>query len=218
MKNTLAENMLRFGVKNLSELDVKKIEEQITGTSITNNKKLIQSFIQQGNTLPDNSVITYNGPDYFAFGFTGERDVQVFIYQMVDVTLNGGGSGQGQILLPYIIPYEIAQGYINYMSKTWENFGMIEPVGPSITTHNLKGRKGIDSVIGYINDVYNELDIAGRTINIPPSLKAWENFITVNLQNFSNKFVEISKNPYWKLIQPKLVNYSKIVSDKIPVK
>ena len=29
MKNTLAENMLRFGVKNLSESDVKKIEESL---------------------------------------------------------------------------------------------------------------------------------------------------------------------------------------------
>ena len=29
MKNTLAENMLRFGVKNLSESDIKKIEESV---------------------------------------------------------------------------------------------------------------------------------------------------------------------------------------------
>jgi hypothetical protein len=53
MKNTLAENMLRFGVKNLSELDVKKINESLLTEDFANpedgltyklNFKNVQAF------------------------------------------------------------------------------------------------------------------------------------------------------------------------------
>jgi hypothetical protein len=43
MKNTLAENMLRFGVKNLKESDVKRIEESV----LTEDNNLMNSTIDQ---------------------------------------------------------------------------------------------------------------------------------------------------------------------------
>ena len=49
MKNTLAENMLRFGVKNLSESDVKKIEESTLNevTDLTKDPKLAKPLINE---------------------------------------------------------------------------------------------------------------------------------------------------------------------------
>lgn len=41
MKNTLAENMLRFGVKNLSESDITKIEESIINEAFTDENGII---------------------------------------------------------------------------------------------------------------------------------------------------------------------------------
>lgn len=46
MKNTLAENMLRFGVKNLSESNIKKIEKSILteATDLTKDPNLAKTF------------------------------------------------------------------------------------------------------------------------------------------------------------------------------
>ena len=49
MKNILAENMLRFGVKNLSESNVKKIEESLLKevTDLTKDPKLAKTLINE---------------------------------------------------------------------------------------------------------------------------------------------------------------------------
>ena len=60
MKNTLAENMLRFGVKNLSESNIKKINEALLTEAIdlSNDKRLpkvamaLKTQVEKGNKFP----------------------------------------------------------------------------------------------------------------------------------------------------------------------
>jgi hypothetical protein len=77
MKNTLAENMLRFGVKNLKESDVKKIEEAllIEAIDLTKDPNLTKAFasikaqtkkgIKQPMALMGFYLIMFNQPQDF---------------------------------------------------------------------------------------------------------------------------------------------------------
>jgi hypothetical protein len=57
MKNTLAENMLRFGVKNLSELDVKKINESLLTEDFANPEDGLTYKLNFKNVQAFNSFI-----------------------------------------------------------------------------------------------------------------------------------------------------------------
>jgi len=69
MKNTLAENMLRFGVKNLKADDVKKIEEAVLTEAVINKdlyadpkwKKAIDAVAAK---QPEGSMTPYNVGQY----------------------------------------------------------------------------------------------------------------------------------------------------------
>jgi hypothetical protein len=70
MKNTLAENMLRFGVKNLSESDVKKISE----ASLTEAPKPYAPFADQtatGLTFKDQA--TFDSATKLVYAFTSYK-------------------------------------------------------------------------------------------------------------------------------------------------
>lgn len=51
MKNTLAENMLRFGVKNLKESDIKKIEESVLNEDVVINGTTYKFPFKDANHL-----------------------------------------------------------------------------------------------------------------------------------------------------------------------
>jgi len=51
MKNTLAENMLRFGVKNLKESDVKRIEEAVLAEDVTINGVVYKYPFKDANQI-----------------------------------------------------------------------------------------------------------------------------------------------------------------------
>jgi hypothetical protein len=69
MKNTLAENMLRFGVKNLKESDVKRIEKAVLTEAVINKdlyadpkwKKAIDAVSEK---QPQGSMTPYNVGQY----------------------------------------------------------------------------------------------------------------------------------------------------------
>ncbi len=60
MKNTLAENMLRFGVKNLSKSDVKKINESLLTEDFANPEDGITYKLNFKNVQAFNSFISAN--------------------------------------------------------------------------------------------------------------------------------------------------------------
>jgi hypothetical protein len=91
MKNTLAENMLRFGVKNLSESDVKKISE----ASLTEAPKPYAPFADQtatGLTFKDQA--TYDAASKLVDSFTSYKYdpaalVKNFAWGKAFITYNG---------------------------------------------------------------------------------------------------------------------------------
>jgi hypothetical protein len=198
------------------------LNEQTSADVIKNDKKLIQSLIQQNSTK---SILTYNGSDYFAIAMPeeiGNPKITVTIYKFIYRELNGGNYDMGGlILIPLMFPWQVSTGTIDTKSGTWESYDANRPQTSTITTHNLRGRKGIDSVSGYMNDAYNQLNVlrGGKSeyINIPSSLKSWEQFVMSGVDKYSDKFPVISKNIYWDDIQPKLTGFAKLATSKIPV-
>lgn len=75
MKNTLAENMLRFGVKNLKETEIEKLKEQAASVATEFNEA--EPFIQAaqrgeikiGVSQPENGFHTTDGPGGYATFF-----------------------------------------------------------------------------------------------------------------------------------------------------
>jgi hypothetical protein len=52
---------------------------------------------------------------------------------------------------------------------------------------------------------------------IPGSLTAWQQFVVNGANKYSKIFPEITKNVFWKQIQPKLTGFAKVALSKIPV-
>ena len=73
MKNTLAENMLRFGVKNLQETEIEKLKEQaaVATKEFNEAEPFIQAAqrgeIKIGVSRPENGFNTTDGPGYATF-------------------------------------------------------------------------------------------------------------------------------------------------------
>ena len=65
MKNTLAENLLRFGVKNLSESEKKKLHEQLATGTKTNPKKLpgVKVTAKKPKSKPIPYMVSFNTVD-----------------------------------------------------------------------------------------------------------------------------------------------------------
>jgi hypothetical protein len=70
MKNILAENMLRFGVKNLSELDIKNIEESVLTEAFTDPNGIVWPWFKDQKSVDALNNIALQRPsaDTGAYG------------------------------------------------------------------------------------------------------------------------------------------------------
>lgn len=153
MKNTLAENMLRFGVKNLNESDVKKIEEALLKEAIdlTKDPNLTKAFasikaqtakgIKQPMALMGFYLIMFNQPQDFqkAVQVTGK----VLAFQAMpwknignlpclpDYTVGFGGNFSWKLTDP--TPYSIEMDY------TLPQFGNITAADVAKTINQTMG-------------------------------------------------------------------------------
>lgn len=77
MKNTLAENMIRFGVKNLQKSDIKKIEEAVLNEQISNLEAAFQDprIKQTSEPSQQNQIIWQNLISYYSSGIIGKQAV-----------------------------------------------------------------------------------------------------------------------------------------------
>jgi hypothetical protein len=122
MKNTLAENMLRFGVKNLSESNIKKIEESLLTEATDLMQKYGKDFTTQMiATLkkhPSRVRFYFGNGLYYAVGrqdLTGEWEGSGPNEFSLQVPLNGGFSTLTTISAPGIgtvplVPDPLSQG------------------------------------------------------------------------------------------------------------
>lgn len=95
MKNTLAENMLRFGVKNLKADDVKKIEESVLTEQTTFNT--IESVWQDPRLKTDVTINTAEMQQ----GKTREQKYNAIIWQNLNTYLGTGNDLIGKTAIAW---------------------------------------------------------------------------------------------------------------------
>lgn len=131
MKNTLAENMLRFGVKNLQKSDIKKIEESLLkeGTDLTKDPNLAKTFaaikaqidkgIKQPSALMGMYLIKFSKPQNFDTALQVNGNVLAFqampfkgignLPTLPDYSVGFGGTFNWKLTDP--VPYFIEMDY-----------------------------------------------------------------------------------------------------------
>jgi len=131
MKNTLAENMLRFGVKNLKESDIKKIEESVLneGTDLTKDPNLKKAFasinaqiakgIKQPSAVMGMYLLRFDKPQNFDTAVQVNGDVLAFqampfkgvgnLPTLPDYSVGFGGTFNWKLTAP--VPYFIEMDY-----------------------------------------------------------------------------------------------------------
>jgi hypothetical protein len=77
MKNKLAENMLRFGVKNLKESDIKKIEESVLNEQTSTLEAAFQDprIKQSSDSSQQNQIIWQNLISYYSGGLLNKQAI-----------------------------------------------------------------------------------------------------------------------------------------------
>lgn len=147
MKNTLAENMLRFGVKNLHKSDVKKIQEVATLNEAVISKDLYadprwkQAIDTVSAKQPEGSMAPYN------------------VGQFIFIPTDPAGKGiittftTGYYGLPMLNPLQDAYG--KYQDSTYATIEIVQTANDI----NVKA-PSIDIYAKQLNDSFNKLPIA----------------------------------------------------------
>ena len=195
MKNILAENMLRFGTKNISEADVKK--------------RLTESTLEQ----LDPSWV--NAQKYFASAWSKNMTAPQFatanlIY--VGQPKDGNDPSRGSVLKYEIQLYKIIArfnflvpgffGYASYDNAT----GMQAPANLELMRNNDSGISDLKSTSAEINRLWNSIlpDVATTNLNSrksDPKIATW--------------IKTIKASPTFTQLEPLLTGTAKIVYNSI---
>jgi hypothetical protein len=218
MKNTLAENMLRFGVKNLSESDVKKIEESLLTEAFTDKNGQVwplfkdQKSVDILNNIDDISGVSSNSPIYtVVFGPAQDQYGRDNPY---------GGSASANLRMGTNSPVEFIWIYWHIQALTPTRTAFSIPSNIQTVWNTVFKSVGYSKTENYVRNIgssYSVIEVKKALLN-PDNIKWWDSVIeypkgTKNLtrwQLFSRTYLQ----PGLAKLQPLVVKPTAPVAAK----
>jgi hypothetical protein len=177
MKNILAENMLRFGVKNLKESDIKKIEESLLTEAFTDKNGQVwplfkdQKSVDMLNNIAIDIVDSSNSPIYTAvFGPAQDQ---------YGKDNPNGGSASANLRMGTNSPAEFIWIYwhIQALTPTRTAFSIPRDMSDVMrTTFNSVGYAKTENYVRNIGSSYSVIDVKDALLN-PDNIKWWNTLI-----------------------------------------